>query len=168
MSEAGSTANPSGVWALLLGGGAAFALLAAFAMQYVGGHAPCNLCVLERYPYAAVIVAVGAGHALGRPRIGFLLAAVALAANVALSGYHVAVEEGWLALPESCTAVGEATTVEELKAQLMAAPPRCDQVALSWFGLSLAAWNGLHALVLLLVSLLALGRSRGPAARSPA
>ena len=105
---------------------------------------PATLCIYERYPYLVVLAACGLGLWLGRPRLALAVAALALAVNVGLAGYHVGVEQGWLALPQSCAAVGEAVTIEELQAQLEAAPARCDQVPLTVAGLSLAAWNGLY------------------------
>lgn len=140
-------------WAVLLAAVTAAALLAAVMLQYLGGYAPCELCIYERYPYLAVAVVAALGAWRRRPRPALVLAALILAGNVALSGYHVGVEQGWFALPETCAAVGEALTLEELKAQILAAPPRCDQVTFSLLGLSLAAWNGLLALLLLLGTL---------------
>ena len=32
-----------------------FALIAAYFIQYVLGHKPCNLCLIERIPYFAAI-----------------------------------------------------------------------------------------------------------------
>jgi disulfide bond formation protein DsbB len=143
-------------WAVLLAAVTATALLAALALQFIGGYAPCNLCIYERYPYLAAAVAAALGAWWGRPRPALVVAALALAGNVVLSGYHVGVEQGWFALPETCAAAGEALTVEELKAQILTAPPRCDQVTFSLLGLSLAAWNGLFAFLLLLGTLHAL------------
>lgn len=143
---------------------AAIALLAALGLQFVGGYQPCNLCVHERWPYLVVVLAGLAGWRLGRHRPALALAALALAVNLGLSFYHVGVEQGWFALPESCAAVGAAVSVEELRSQLAAAPARCDQVSLSLLGWSLAAWNGLLAAVLLVVALFGLARGGWSAA----
>ena len=35
-----------------------FALLCAYYIQYVLGHMPCNLCLLERLPYVAAIIII--------------------------------------------------------------------------------------------------------------
>jgi disulfide bond formation protein DsbB len=149
-------------WLALLGLAAAAALLGALAMQHLGGLRPCQLCVYERYPYLVVLAAALLGAWLARPRLALSLAALALAVNVGLAAYHVGVEQGWFVLPESCAAVGEAATVEDLKAQLLNAPARCDQVPLTVLGLSLAAWNGIYAAALLALAALALLR-RSPA-----
>lgn len=122
---------------------AAAALGTAFALEYLGGLAPCSLCILERWPWALALVAGLAGLALRRPRPALVMAALLLGGNAILSLYHVGVEAGWFALPSTCAAGGAASTIEELRAQLAAARPTCDRVALRVLGLSLAAWNGL-------------------------
>lgn len=142
----------------LIAAAAAAALLAVLALQYLGGYEPCHLCIYERYPYLTVLLVGALGWWLGRPRLALALAALALTVNLGLAGYHVGVEEGWLALPESCAAVGAAVTVEDLRSQLAAAPARCDEVSLRLLGLSLAAWNGVLAAVLLALAVVGLGR----------
>ena len=101
----------------LLVGIAALALLGALGLQYLGGLQPCTLCIWARYPYLVVIAAGAAGLWLGRPRTALVVVVLALAISVGLAIYHVGVEQGVFALMESCAAVGEATTVAELKAQ---------------------------------------------------
>lgn len=134
---------------LLLVAAAAAALLAALALQFLGGLAPCPFCVYQRYPYLVVIAAGALGLWLRRPNPALALMALALAVNVGIAGYHVGIEQGWLALPESCSPAWRATTVEELRQQLAAAPARCDQVGFTVAGLSLAAWNAVYAAGLL-------------------
>lgn len=146
-------------WLLLLAVAAGAALAGALALQFVGGFAPCHLCILERYPYLVVLAACGAGALLGRPKLALAVAAVAMAVDVGLATYHVGVEQGWFALPESCLAAGRATSLDDLRAQLAAAPARCDEVPLTVLGLSLAAWNGVYAALLLVAALVGLRRS---------
>lgn len=121
------------------------ALAGALVMQHGFGLAPCHLCVLQRWPYVAAALVAGGGVALGWPRTGLALAAAALLGDAGLALFHVGVEQGIFALPESCVAGENATTIEELKAQLAVAAPRCDQVGGAFLGLSLPAWNALYA-----------------------
>ena len=146
------------------------ALATAFTLQYGFGQAPCHLCLLERWPWGLVIVTAGGGALAGRPRLGLALAAIALLAGAGLSAYHVAVEQGWLALPASCVAGGQAKNLEDLRAQLMNARPTCDRVAVGVLGLSLATWNLVASLAGLAVAVAgALNRTAGrPARRSGA
>lgn len=152
-------AGAQGRWgAGLVALAAAIALATAFALEHLGGYAPCSLCILERWPWAFALVAALAGLAFGRLRPALWLAGLALAGNAVLSAYHVGVEAGWFALPGTCAAGGDASSIEELRAQLLAARPTCDRVALSLFGLSLAAWNGLAAAATAAAALIAVRR----------
>jgi disulfide bond formation protein DsbB len=71
-----------------------------------------------------------------------------MAASAGLAGYHVGVEQHWWESP-ACAAGGDigALSAQELLAQIRGAPiVRCDEVAWSLFGLSMAAWNALASL----------------------
>ncbi len=142
---------------------AALALAIALAFQYLGGAVPCELCITERWAYVATIVAVGLGVALGRMRLGLILAALTLLANVGISGFHVGVEEGVFALPQSCNALGTADTLDALKAQLANAPLPCDQVTVSFLGLSLASWNLVLTVILTATAVILLAWPRSAA-----
>ncbi len=123
-------------------------LAGAFAFQHLGGLDPCVLCIYQRWPWAAVIVlgllaAVlsGRGHHYAEALLA--LAALAMLVGAGIAGFHVGVEQHWWAGTAECGGTtGSARTVEELKAQLMATPvARCDEVAWSLLGVSMAGWN---------------------------
>jgi disulfide bond formation protein DsbB len=125
---------------------ASVAILAAvFAFQYLGGAAPCPLCIWQRYPYA-VLIGLGVIGYFWQPRAMLALAALVLLVGAGLAGYHYGIEQGWFALPAGCAAGAEASSVEELRRLLRDAPPACDQVRFTVLGLSLAAWNVLASL----------------------
>jgi disulfide bond formation protein DsbB len=115
---------------------------------------------------------VGSRPAL--PWVAGLLALV-FAAGSALAFYHVGVEQHWFAGPSACTApAGAADTVAALEAQLRHQQPvRCDQPAWTLFGVSLAGWDLVAALIMLGCCLATLWRSlpggrHRPARRRPA
>jgi disulfide bond formation protein DsbB len=136
---------------LLLGSGAV--ILGALAFQYLGGLAPCELCLYERWAYYAAIVAIMLGMLSGGAgaRLMLGLVAVLFVASAALAFYHVGVEQHWFAGPTACTgSVGGAQSIEELKRQLLARQPvNCDEPAWRLFGVSLAGWNLVASLALL-------------------
>ncbi|MFW5678142.1 MAG: disulfide bond formation protein B [Rhodosalinus sp.] len=142
---------------LIAAGGSAAMLAMAFAFQHLGGLAPCALCLWQRWPHAAAVVIGALGLALPGAALP-LCGAVAAGASGGIGGYHLGVEQGWWEGPATCSGgseVGE-LSVEELTAQIMAAPVvRCDEVAWSLAGLSMAGWNAVLSLALMAIWLVA-------------
>ncbi len=127
--------------------GSAALLAGAFAFQYIGGLAPCQLCLEQRWPHAAAMVIGIVALALATGPLTRLLAvsgAIAAAATAGLGVYHTGVERGWWQGPDTCTAGGNIGGIspEDLLEQILAAPViRCTDVAWQMFGLSMASWN---------------------------
>jgi disulfide bond formation protein DsbB len=147
---------------LLLALASAAALLAALGLQYLGGVAPCRLCIWQRWPYVALI-ALGLIGWRWRPRAVLGAAALVLLGGAGLAAYHIGIEQGWWALPAGCVAGGTAETIEELRRMLAEAPPACDQVSFTFLGLTLAGWNLVASLLLAaftLAAALGLGRAQ--------
>jgi disulfide bond formation protein DsbB len=125
----------------------------ALASQYWGGLAPCELCLLQRWPWAVAItisiVALLVGH---RPALRWVAALLGLVfvVSTAFALYHVAVEQHWIAGPSACTTgPSGAQTVAQMEASIMGrAVVLCDRVQWSLFGVSLAGWNVLASLVM--------------------
>ena len=148
----------------------AMVLGAALLSQYWGGLAPCELCLLQRWPWAAAIaislVALVAG---GRPVLPWaaLVLAVVFALSAAFAFYHVGVEQHWFAGPSACTASGGgAMTLEDMKRQILGtAPVLCDRVQWSLFGVSLAGWNLLASLGMVAICTGTFRRTRRPASQ---
>ena len=136
-------------WAFVAAMGSAGLLLGALAFQYWGGLAPCKMCIWQRWPHG---IAIALGLAVAASGFGRLAWAGALAmlvgAGVAL--YHTGVEQAWWEGPTSCTSGSiDGISAADLLDQIMAAPVvRCDEIAWSFAGLSMASWNGLASLVL--------------------
>jgi disulfide bond formation protein DsbB len=108
-----------------------------------------------------------AAFSLAPSRAGRLaagLAALALAAGAALALYHVGVEQRWWEGPSTCAGGGDigAMPTAELLAKIKAAPlVRCDEVAWSMAGLSMAAWNGVASAALAALFALSARASNG-------
>jgi disulfide bond formation protein DsbB len=154
--------------ALFLLVASAGSLLAAFFFQYVVGLQPCILCIWQRWPYAIVIVL--AALTLATVRSAQLTAALLALCGVALligggiAVFHVGVEQHWWNGTPGCGVPATAKSLEEMRAQIMAAPVvRCDQVAWSLFGISMAGYNILISLALAAVALISARRAMGMA-----
>lgn len=124
----------------------------AFAFQYIGGLAPCKLCLTARWPHAAAIL-IGL-VALALPgRVWPLLGAAAAATTSGVGIYHTGIERHWWTGPTACSSQpidGMATS--DLLQQILNAPVvRCDEVAWSLWGISMASWNAILSAGLVLV-----------------
>ena len=157
--------EPRAASALMLAASVAI-LGAVFAMQYLGGLAPCELCIAQRWPYGAAIAFTLAALVPAVPptarRILVGLAGIAFVVTSAIGFYHAGVELKVFAGPTACTGSTGASTVEDLRRQLLATPVvRCDEIQWSLFGISLAGYNFIVAAGLATFSLGVALRGRG-------
>jgi len=149
----------------------AIVLGTALLSQYWGGLAPCELCLLQRWPWAAAIaislVALIAGRGALLPWVALGLALI-FVLGVVVAFYHVGVEQHWFAGPSACTASGGgAMTLEDMKRQILGtAPVLCDRVQWSLFGVSLAGWNLLASLGMAAICAAVFTRTRGKASEA--
>ncbi|AGT08140.1 disulfide bond formation protein B [Paracoccus aminophilus] len=133
------------------GAGSAALLLAALTFQHFG-YAPCELCILQRWPHLAAAV-LGLGiWAFGWKRGLAVLGLLAALTAVAFAIFHTGVELKLWQGPSHCSGgISGMTTMSanDLMAQLQAAPVvRCDEAAWSLFGISMAGWNAICSAVL--------------------
>lgn len=128
----------------------ALAVGGALAIEYIGGVAPCPLCLDQRIAYyAAVPLALLAfallpGNApLSRAILALL--AVGFVFNAGLGVYHSGIEWGWWPGPETCSGAGSIATTPDALLQGLKNPRvvRCDAAALRVLGLSLAGYSAL-------------------------
>ncbi|MCE2522039.1 MAG: disulfide bond formation protein B [Rhodobacteraceae bacterium] len=134
-------------YALIGTAGPALLLAGALALQHIDNLVPCELCIWQRWPHLAAM-AFGFGFLLSGNRAFAILAITALVAGSGVAFFHVGVEQNWWAGLSSCSGVGlaEMTGRELLDFSQAENIARCDDVAWSMLGLSMAAWNGLLSL----------------------
>lgn len=146
----------------LAAAGSAALLLGAYGFQHLGGLAPCQMCLWQRWPHA---LAAGAGVlAIWAPfAMTALLGAAGAATTAGIGVFHAGVEQGLWEGPATCSAGSiSGLSVEDLMATIMAAPVvRCDEIAWQWLGLSMAGWNAALSLGLAALWLTAVF-ARGP------
>jgi disulfide bond formation protein DsbB len=152
-------------FAWLATGGALAALCVAWLAQFAGGLAPCELCYLQRYGYWAVIAlgAITISQNYHPRRRGILLGLTGLAllvvAGIAL--FHVGVEHKWWEGSSACVGTSTAglSTVDMMKAIVNAPLVRCDTPAWQMFGISMAGYNLIYALILAALTFTGMRRS---------
>jgi disulfide bond formation protein DsbB len=142
-----------GLLVLLTAGALGFALV----QQYAFGLPPCEFCIWQRWPWGLVGVLgiVGAAIAPRAARPLLLLAGLLLLIGAAIAAFHVGVEQHWWQGPTACSSTAApATSLDALRAQLASAPiVRCDQIAWSLLGVSMAGYNFLVSLIAGVVTL---------------
>lgn len=144
--------------ALAAAAGSLALLAGAFIFQALG-YPPCELCWLQRWPHV-VAGAIGIAVLLtGWQRLSWA-GALAVATSGALGIYHTGVERGFWIGPTSCSSSGvQGVSAEDLLTQIMDAPLiRCNEVAWSLFGISMASWNAVFSFALVAVWLAAARR----------
>jgi disulfide bond formation protein DsbB len=129
--------------------GSAALLLAALGFQYLGGLAPCPLCIDQRWPHA-VAIALGLVLLAWPRRWLAALAGLAVLVSAGVGLYHAGIEQHWWPGPVTCTAPAPGTAPPgELLDRILETPVvLCDQIAWSWLGISMAGWNAILSLCL--------------------
>ena len=124
----------------------------AYFFEHVLDIHPCALCQYQRLAWWIALGITGITFYLRRkgPFLvsGLILTMIVILAGAATAGYHVGVEQKWWDGPSSCTNSGlNDLDINALKEAIMSAPViRCDEVAWSLFGISMAGYNLLLAL----------------------
>ena len=140
----------------LAGIGSALLLTGAFGFQYLGGLAPCSLCVWQRWPHAiAALISVLAvtlpkTFMTNRMHLAAGLGGALMLGSAALAGYHAGIERGLWPGSAACTMpVSTDIDTDKLLDRILEAPiVRCDEVAWQMLGLSMAEWNAIASLAL--------------------
>lgn len=133
----------------------AFTILAALALEYIGGFIPCELCLGQRIPYYVGLPLLAFLIAFWRripapPRIAATLVIMAIFLwGTYLGAYHAGVEWGFWPGPTACTGTGDGISFNDL-GDINAAPRviPCDEVQLRIAGISLAGYNALICLII--------------------
>jgi len=139
---------------LLLNGILAFSILSlsiAYFIQYVLGHKPCNLCIIERIPYIAAIILISLIFILNRyQKIISSLILIFFIFGAVVSFYHFGIEQGFFSESLVCD-LGNSKPInkEELLNQLKKAEiVSCKDVTFRFLGLSLATINTIISIIL--------------------
>ena len=139
---------------LLLNGILVFSILSlsiAYFIQYVLGHKPCNLCVIERIPYIVAIIFISLIFILNKyHKIISSLILIFFIFGAVVSFYHFGIEQGFFSESLICELTNNnPLNKEELLNQLKKAEiVSCKDVAFKFLGLSLATINTIISLAL--------------------
>ena len=134
-----------------------FSILFAFYVEYILGHKPCNLCLLQRLPYFITIILITLVIIFKNlERLSFLLLSFIFLIGSLLSFYHVGIEHGFISESFVCgnnidTSI---TDKNEVLKQLQQKPISCKDVTFAIFGMSLATINTFISLLIATITLI--------------
>jgi disulfide bond formation protein DsbB len=157
--------QPEALPALLAGAVSAVLLLGALAFQYMGGLAPCEMCLWQRWPHGAAILfgLIGGGLVAARAvpvslaRMLAVLAILGLAVSGAIGTFHAGVEWKLWPGPAECTGFGYVPGRDDFKPLQIV---RCDEAQWRLFGVSLAGYNAIFSLAAALLAWSLLRRTK--------
>ena len=128
-----------------------FAILAAYFIQYVLGHEPCNLCLIGRIPYVISIIIISICLFTQKfEKITLIILSLTFFIAMLLSFYHFGIEQGFIKESLVCdlNSQNNELSKEALLNQLKEMPVSCKNVTFKFFGLSLATFNIFISMIL--------------------
>ena len=127
------------------------ALSSAFFIEYVLGHQPCNLCLLERIPYLLAIIIILLNYKFIHFEKNFILVLTLIfLVSTGLSLYHLGIEQGFIKESLVCDLNNGSNLLskDDILKQLQQKNVSCQDVTFKIFGLSLTSYNILISLLI--------------------
>ena len=125
-------------------------LISAFYIEYVLGHQPCNLCLIQRVPYGLCIILLILNYFHRKDeKFIILLLTLIFSFSFLVSFYHFGIEQGFFNESAVCTMknISDIISKEELLKQLQLKTISCKDVTFRLFGFSLTTFNMIISLI---------------------
>ena len=132
------------------------ALISAFFIEYILGHQPCNLCLIERIPYGLSIMIIMAIFLIRKnQKFLVMLLILTFIFSFAISFYHFGIEQGFFQESSVCgvKSLTDSVTKEDLLKKLSEKTISCKDVTFRIFGLSLTSINIVISLLFIITLL---------------
>ena len=129
-------------------------ILSALFIEYILGHQPCNLCLIQRIPYGLSIILISLNYFQKKnERFIILLLILIFSFSLIISFYHFGIERGFFEESAVCKMENTSDTIskEELLEQLKVKTISCKDVTFRIFGFSLSTFNMLISLILVIL-----------------
>ena len=131
------------------------ALVSAFFIEYVLGHQPCNLCIMERIPYLLAIIIIVLNYKFVHLEKYFILLLILIfLIATSLSLYHLGIEQGFIKESLVCDLKNQSNLLskEDILKQLHQKSVSCQDVTFKIFGLSLTSYNIILSLIISIIT----------------
>ena len=120
------------------------AIISAYYIEYILGYQPCNLCLIERIPYAlALLILIINFKFKNNEKFLVILLMLTFFFSLLISVYHFGIEEDFFQESTICD-VKNSTSIlskQELLLELQKNRVSCKDVTFRIFGLSLTSIN---------------------------
>ena len=126
-------------------------IISAYFIEYILGHQPCNLCLIERIPYGLSIILIILNYFLkNNEKFIILLLIKIFVFSLIISLYHFGIEQGFFEESTVCELKKSVDIIskDELLKQLQEKTISCKDVTFKIFGLSLTTFNMLISILL--------------------
>ena len=133
-----------------------FALFAAYFIQYVLKHQPCNLCLIERIPYIISIIVISICLSFKKfEKISLSILSLIFFSSALIAFYHFGIEQGFVKESLVCDLNSNNTdlTKEALLNQLKEVTVSCKDATFKILGLSLATINIFISLIIATITI---------------
>jgi disulfide bond formation protein DsbB len=126
-------------------------IISAYFIEYILGHQPCNLCLIERIPYGLSIILIISNYAfIKNEKFTILLLILVFTFSFIISFYHFGIEQSFFKESSVCGLknASDILSKEELLKQLQVKNISCKDVTFKIFGFSLTTVNIILSLFL--------------------
>ena len=131
-----------------------FALISAYFIEYILGHQPCNLCLIERIPYMIALIIITINYKFNHlERYLILLLVFIFLTSTLISLYHLGIEQGFIKESLVCDLKNSSKILskEEILLQLQQKIVSCKDVTFKILGFSLTTLNLIISLLIAMV-----------------
>ena len=129
-------------------------IISAYFIEYILGHQPCNLCLIERIPYGLAIIVIALNYVFRKNEYFILLLLILIFFfSFVITFYHLGIEQGFFEESAVCGLknASEIISKEELLKQLQEKTISCKDVTFKIFGFSLTTINMIFSLLVITI-----------------
>ena len=127
------------------------AIISAYLIEYVFGHQPCNLCLIERIPYILSIILITIHYFYNKnEKLIIILLIIIFIFSSIISFYHFGIEQDFFKESVVCKLrdISDIMSKDEILKSLNERTISCRDVTFRIFGLSLTSINIFISLIL--------------------
>ena len=129
-------------------------LISAYFIEYILGHQPCSLCLMQRIPYGLSLVLIILNFLVKKnEQFIILLLIITFSFSFIISFYHFGIEQGFFEESAVCGLKNTTDIIskEELLSELQKKTVSCKDVTFRIFGFSLTTFNIFISLIFVFI-----------------